>query len=141
MLLTSPHLSNFADIIYTTGMKWYESTVISGSKIGRTLGFPTANLDTAILSDVEKEGVYASDVEIDGVRHLGALYLGPRLILDETVRVLEIFLLDFNGDLYNKPLSFRLGQYIRGPQDFDSFDELIVQLEKDVAAIRLAAEK
>jgi riboflavin kinase / FMN adenylyltransferase len=115
---------------------WYEGIVISGSQLGRTLGFPTANLDANLLTHVTREGVYAASVRIDGQAYTGALYIGPRLILDETRRVLEIFVLDFEGDLYGKTLDFQLGTFVRGPMDFDTFDALIVQLEADVAAIR-----
>lgn len=117
---------------------WYEGIVISGSQLGRTLGFPTANLDPTILKDVSKGGVYAASVRIDGQAYTGALYIGPRLILDETKRVLEIFVLDFDGDLYGKTLDFQLGGFVRGPMDFDSFEALTAQLEADVAAIRAA---
>jgi len=116
--------------------EWYEGIVISGSQLGRTLGFPTANLDPALLANVAKEGVYAASVRIDGKTYIGALYIGPRLVLDETKRVLEIFVLDFDGDLYDKTVDFQLSTFVRGPMDFDSFDALIVQLEADVAAIR-----
>lgn len=115
---------------------WYKSVVVTGSKLGRTLGFPTANLDAAILTHVTQEGVYAAKVRLSGQVHFGALYLGPRLVLDETKRVLEIFVLDFDGDLYGQTLEFQLGAFVRGPMDFDSFDALITQLEADVAAIR-----
>jgi len=118
---------------------WYESVVVNGSKLGRTLGFPTANLDASVLAHVTREGVYATKVLIAGQEHIGALYLGPRLVLDETKRVLEIFLLDYGGDLYGQTLSFRLGEFVRGPMDFDSLDALIAQLKADVAAIRVVA--
>ena len=118
---------------------WYEGIVISGSQLGRTLGFPTANLDPSLLAHVTKEGVYAASVRIDGQTYVGALYIGPRLILDETKRVLEIFVLDFDGDLYGKMVDFQLGTFVRGPMDFDTFDALTTQLEADVAAIRAAA--
>ena len=119
--------------------RWYEGVVISGSQLGRTLGFPTANLDTTVLAHVMQEGVYAANVRLDGQTYIGALYIGPRLVLDETKRVLEIFLLDFDGDLYGKSLSFQLGSFVRGPMDFDSFEALTAQLEADVAAIRAEA--
>lgn len=117
---------------------WYEGIVISGSQLGRTLGFPTANLDPAILAHVMQEGVYAANVRLDGQTYTGALYIGPRLVLDETKRVLEIFVLDFDGDLYGQTLGFQLGAFVRGPMDFDSFDALTMQLEADVDAIRAA---
>lgn len=117
---------------------WYEGTVLPGSQLGRTLGFPTANLDVTILNHVTKEGVYAANIRIGSKSYIGALYLGPRLVLNETKRVLEIFLLDFDGDLYGQTLEFQLGAFVREPMDFESLDALINQLEVDVAAIRAA---
>lgn len=118
---------------------WYEGIVISGSRLGRTLGFPTANLDPAILTGITRKGVYAATVRIDGQLYTGALYIGPRLILNETKRMLEIFVLDFDSDLYGKTVDFQLGAFIREPMDFDSFEALTAQLKSDVAAIRAAA--
>lgn len=115
---------------------WHEAVVLSGSQLGRTLGFPTANLDAAVLADDTREGVYAARVRIAGSIYMGALYLGPRLVLDETKRVLEVFVLDFADDLYGKTVAFQLRTFIRDPMNFDSIDQLIPQLKADVAAIR-----
>lgn len=117
---------------------WYEAVVLEGDKIGRTLGFPTANLDASVLAHIKREGVYAATVRVKNKEYNGALYLGPRLVLNEILRVLEIFLLDFSDDIYGETVRFQLGKFVRGPMDFASLDELIAQLNADVAAIRAA---
>ena len=114
--------------------RWYESVVLSGDRIGRTLGFPTANLDAGVLKDIKKEGVYAAEVHLGSQIYRGALYLGPRIVLGETTRVLEIHLLGFNREIYGETLRFRLGKFIRPPMDFPSREALIKQLQADVAA-------
>ncbi len=67
--------------------------------------------------------------------HLGALYFGPRLINNETCNVLEVFVLDFNQDVYDKTATIQLKDFIRPPLDFNSFEEMKTQLEQDVAAV------
>ncbi len=116
--------------------EWYSNRVMRGDQYGRTLGFPTANLDAAVLLHVEKEGVYACRVRLGKQFYRGALYLGPRIVLHETKRVLEIHILDFTQEIYGKTLSFQLGPFIRPPMDFDNTDELKAQFSRDVAAVR-----
>ena len=114
---------------------WYSAIVQHGDKYGRTLGFPTANLDAELLLHVEKEGVYACRVRLGKQFYRGALYLGPRIVLRETKRVLEIHILDFDQEIYGETLSFQLGPFIRPPVDFDSTDELKAQFSNDVTAV------
>ena len=114
--------------------EWYSNRVMRGDQYGRTLGFPTANLDAAVLSHVEKEGVYACKVRLGKQFYRGALYLGPRIVLRETKRVLEIHILDFDQEIYGETLSFQLGPFIRPPMDFDNKQALTYQLALDVKA-------
>lgn len=117
---------------------WLAGQVLHGDKTGRTLGFPTANFDPMLVDDIEQEGVYASSVLVDGNPYLGALYIGPRITLGETRRVLEIHLLDFDGELYDKELLFQIGQFIRPPMDFATVDALKAQLADDISSVRRA---
>lgn len=118
--------------------EWHTGKVQRGDKIGRTLGFPTANLDPTELDNISRDGVYAAQVAVAHAHYRGVLYLGPRLTLGETRRVLEIHLVDFSGDLYDQVISFTLGPYIRPPRNFDSTQALKDQLAEDVAAVRRA---
>ena len=118
--------------------KWRHGVVLHGDKTGRTLGFPTANFDPALVDDIEREGVYAANVLVDGRPYLGALYIGPRITLGETKRVLEIHLLDFDSELYDKELRFQIGQFIRPPMDFATIDALKAQLADDISSVRRA---
>lgn len=116
--------------------EWRTGTVLHGDKTGRTLGFPTANFDPALVDDIKQEGVYAANALIDDTPYLGALYIGPRITLGETKRVLEIHLLDFDGELYDEELQFHIGKFIRPPMDFDSVDALKAQLANDILSVR-----
>jgi riboflavin kinase / FMN adenylyltransferase len=120
------------------GAAWYAGKVLEGNHLGRTIGFPTLNLDPAILPDNQQEGVYASTIRYDNRSYIGALYVGPRLVMDETKRVLEIHLLNFDQIIYGKSIRFQLGRYIRDVQDFGSFEELKIQLIADRKAVEKA---
>jgi riboflavin kinase/FMN adenylyltransferase len=114
-----------------TPNQWYSSIVQHGDKYGRTLGFPTANLDPAVLKHVTEDGVYACTVHLGREKYRGALYLGPRIVLHETKRVLEIHIINFAQEVYGETLQFQLGPFIRPPLDFQSRDDLVQQLGAD----------
>ena len=115
---------------------WYKGTVRRGTQDGRTIGFPTVNLDPTVLGKVTKEGVYGSLVKIEDKTYLGALYFGPRLVKGETTRVLEINIFDFENDIYGVEITFGLLQFIRGVANFNSMLELKDQIAKDIADIK-----
>ena len=98
--------------------KWYQGKVLKGEKLGRTLGFPTLNLDSSILSENTLQGAYAAVVKYNDREYKGALYYGPRLVLGETKNVLEIYLLDFRKEIYGKKLQFILKKFLRPPHPF-----------------------
>jgi riboflavin kinase/FMN adenylyltransferase len=112
-------------------------TVGTGAKRGRAIGFPTANLD-----DVETllpgNGVYATHVETPRGRFAGAAHIGPNATFGEDARKLEVFLLDFEGDLYGQTLNVDFIARLRGTEKFSGVEALIEQMKKDVSATRLA---
>jgi len=111
---------------------WYKTKVLPGAKNGRTIGFPTVNLDPHILISAFKEGIYASQVKYLGKTYVGALYLGPRLVKGEKNIILEIHILDFNKEIYGEEIMFSVGKFIREIMNFPSMQELKLQIEKDI---------
>ncbi|WP_068318626.1 bifunctional riboflavin kinase/FAD synthetase [Polycladidibacter hongkongensis] len=106
-----------------------------GDKRGRLLGYPTANMslgENAIL----KQGIYAVKVRIDGVLHDGVASYGRRPTFVDGKPLLEVFVFDFTGDLYDKTLDVGLVGYIRGELKFDSAEALIGQMDDDSAQAR-----
>jgi len=120
--------------------------VIHGSSRGAQIGFPTANLD-AIDTLPPTVGVYAGRAYIsdangtNGVNsdtHAAAIHIGPNPTFGEGAVKVEVHLIDFDGDLYGKPLEVDFLKRLRGVTKFDGVDALTAQLKKDVAAARKA---
>ena len=105
-------------------------TVIGGARRGTGLGFPTANL--ALPRGVAlAHGIYAVRVHIGGERHAGAAYLGRRPTFDDGEALLEVFLLDFDGDLYGREIEVEFIAFLRGDRRFDDIEALKAQIARD----------
>ncbi|QHI68219.1 bifunctional riboflavin kinase/FAD synthetase [Tichowtungia aerotolerans] len=109
--------------------------VVSGKKIGRELGFPTANIDP-LNELIPGNGVYAARTLTNGTWVDSAVFIGNRETFGCHQHVIESYLIGFNGDLYGKDLEVVLIEKIRGVSPFPSREALIEQIEKDVAQIR-----
>ena len=117
-----------------------DGEVLHGEKRGRTLGFPTANMSMDRLH-LPRFGVYAVLADIltgprAGESHAGAASLGVRPTFGVNAPNLETFLLDFNGDLYGQHLSIALVEFIRPEMSFLCVNQLVIQMEQDVAEAR-----
>lgn len=112
-----------------------EAEVVSGNKLGRKLGFPTANMDISNRTDITN-GVYRSQITIDGVVYSAMSNVGIRPSVVSTGRWLETHIFDFNGDLYGKVLTVCLVEKIRDERKFSSVAELRAQLEHDMEYCR-----
>jgi riboflavin kinase/FMN adenylyltransferase len=114
--------------------------VTGGAKRGTGLGFPTANIqlpDGVSLA----HGIYAVRVYVDGIRHAGAAYLGTRPTFDRGAPILEVFLFDFDGDLYGREIQVEFLDFLRGDQRFDNVEALKAQMARDCdKARRVIAE-
>lgn len=113
--------------------------VIQGDQIGRELGYPTANLN--LSSDyklIPPNGIYAVKVKYEGKEYSGMLNIGvrPTFVFDSPKQTLEVHLLDFKGDLYEKYLSLDLIKRIRDEKKFDNRQQLIKEIEKDEVRVR-----
>lgn len=104
--------------------------VLPGQKLGRTIGFPTANLAPGPAFRL-REGVYAVRVSIDGTTHGGVANYGRRPTVGEGAPLLEIHVFDFDGDLYGKAVEVFFVDWLRGEQKFPSLDALKAQIAED----------
>jgi riboflavin kinase/FMN adenylyltransferase len=114
--------------------------VQKGDQRGRTIGFPTANISLAGLATPPR-GVYGVRVWLDAKAHLGAANIGVRPTVDaaRTDALLEVHVLDFNGDLYGREVEVEFLFRVRDERKFDSLQSLKEQLAADVAEIRKRA--
>jgi riboflavin kinase/FMN adenylyltransferase len=106
--------------------------VTEGHKIGRQIGFPTANIQVSdSLKLIPSDGVYAVEVSFDKNIYRGMLNIGKRPTFDGLQRTVEVHIFDFIGTIYDKEITLRFKKYIREERRFNSSDELIIQLKKD----------
>ncbi len=111
-----------------------EAEVIHGKKIGRALGFPTANMSLEGY-DVER-GVYRSKVVIDGKEYRAMSNVGIRPSVGGKELLLETHIIDFRGDLYGRRLCITLQEKIRDEKRFSSISDLKDQLKRDYDTIK-----
>lgn len=116
---------------------YIKSKVKDGDHIGRTISFPTANMDYPQEIIKIARGVYAAVVEIDGKNFNAVVNYGMRpTVSDKKKMLIEAFLLDYNGSLYGKEAKVIFKRKIRNEKKFDSLYELKVQIAKDADMAR-----
>src|SRR5579872_5628984 len=96
-----------------------------GDQIGRTIGYPTANI---LIEEnyklVPSDGIFAVKVYVDGEAHKGMGYIGHRPTINGMTRNIEVNILDFDRDIYSQPIKMELLHFVRGDMKFDSLEEL-----------------
>jgi riboflavin kinase/FMN adenylyltransferase len=113
-------------------------TVIRGRALGRTIGFPTANIEVnSNIKLIPGIGVYAVEVLIDGQVYRGMLNIGLRpTVVSTDVVNLEVHILDFQQDIYDKNITVRFIERVRDEQKFESVEALKEQLKNDEKVVR-----
>ena len=118
-------------------------TVVHGERRGSTLGFPTANLEVEPTTMVPENGIYATWATIDGQRYPSATNVGVRPTFGSGPKLVEVFIMDFDQDIYGKALNVEFVERQREELAFGSVDELVRQMKLDVEQAReiLAVEQ
>lgn len=118
----------------------YETSgkVISGEQRGRDLGFPTANIAVSNLKLLPKQGVYAVKIIVKGIIHYGMANLGvkPTFVEGETIPSLEVYIFDFDEDIYGEEVTVYWHNHVRDEVKFNGVDEIVHQLNQDEKQIR-----
>jgi riboflavin kinase/FMN adenylyltransferase len=125
------------------GRRWdVDGVVVHGAKRGRTIGVPTANITTDIAVPV-RAGIYAVTLSVEGgPPHAAVASLGTNpTFVDGGGLVLEVHVLDFDGDLYGKRARTTFVEHLRDEAKFDSVDALIEQIRRDIEAARLVLRR
>lgn len=109
-----------------------QGRVISGASRGGKLGFPTANLEIDPEQALPTDGVYVSQAYINGEAHKSMTYVGKNPTFGGHQCTVEVYILDYEGDLYGSELEVDLIERLRGEQQFATAEELKQQIAKDV---------
>ena len=129
-------LNRLAEVHAMLGQPYTVSgRVAHGDKLGRTIGFPTANVPLK-RRVAPVSGVYAVEVLCSGHLHHGVANVGTRPTVNGRRTQLEVHIFDFSGDLYGKRIQVRLCHKLRDEKKFDSFASLKQQIEQDALAAR-----
>lgn len=110
--------------------------VVKDRQVGRTIGFPTANIPYPAGKYPLKIGVYESRVDIDGKTYRGITNYGARPTFENEYVTTETYLDGFTGDLYGKTLTVEFVRYLRDVRKFESVDALKNQLTEDIGRVR-----
>jgi riboflavin kinase/FMN adenylyltransferase len=113
-----------------------DARVEHGEEVGRHLGFPTANLSIAAEKCLPEPGVYAMWVRVDDAWHMAATNVGYRPTFGGDRLTVEAFLLDFAADLYDRDVRAVFVERLREERRYDSIDELVAQISRDVEQVR-----
>ena len=112
-------------------------TIVKGRQLGRTIGFPTANMqvdDAAKL--IPANGVYAVSVEYGGQTLSGMLNIGFRPTVAGTNQTIETYIFDFDKDIYGEHMTLKFREFLRPEQKFDGLPALVAQLKRDEESAR-----
>ena len=105
--------------------------VVHGKKLGRTIGFPTANLETGSIKLLPKKGAYIVEVYVDGTFYKGMLSIGTNPTVNGEKLTVEVNILDFDQDIYDKNITVKFRDFLHEEIKFEGIEKLIDRLEED----------
>ncbi|WP_313100093.1 bifunctional riboflavin kinase/FAD synthetase [Epilithonimonas sp.] len=107
--------------------------VIHGKKLGRTIGYPTANIEVPINKLLPKSGAYIVEVYIDNLFYKGMLSIGTNPTIDDKSKSLhtEVYILDFDQDIYDKEITIKFRDFLHDEIKFEGLEKLIERLDED----------
>lgn len=105
--------------------------VVEGNKIGRTLGFPTANMKVDSIKLLPKNGAYIVEVNVLGKRHKGMLSIMTNPTLGAAEKTVEVYILDFNKDIYGEKITVYFRDFLHEEIKFENLEKLKERLEAD----------
>lgn len=133
-LIAKGYLKEANDLLYEPFM--LRGNVIGGKKLGRKIGFPTANMTYDDKYLLPKTGVYYTNIMVDGILHRGISSVGFNPTVEGKELSIETHILDFNEEIYGKEVKVYFIEYMRDEEKYDSLDGLVAQLKKDEQAAK-----
>jgi riboflavin kinase / FMN adenylyltransferase len=117
----------------------FAGLVAKGRQLGRTIGFPTANVQVSeSFKLIPANGVYAVRILVRGQSHFGIMNIGNRPTVEGIGRTQEVFIFDFDADIYGEKLTAELLHFIRPEQRFEGLEALKTQIYKDIEVAKAA---
>ena len=114
--------------------------VLHGDGRGNSLGYPTVNAECTGFCALLPHGVYKTEVEILGKRYVGMTNVGTCPTFEKRRAHIETYILDYSGDLYEREITLSFLDFIRPERKFETGEELVLQIEKDVEKLRFMRE-
>lgn len=111
--------------------------VVHGNKIGRTLGFPTANIELLSNYPIPKIGIYETKTIIGEKKYMSVTSIGTNPTVGGDIIKIETYILDFDEDIYDENLEIEFIEYLRTEMKFNSLEELKTQMQKDVDRVKI----
>jgi riboflavin kinase/FMN adenylyltransferase len=106
-------------------------TVVHGKKLGRTIGYPTANISTESIKLLPKKGAYIVEVFIKDQLYKGMLSVGTNPTVNGEKLTIEVYILDFEGDIYDENIIVKFRDFLHEEIKFEGLDKLIERLDED----------
>lgn len=106
-------------------------TVVHGKKIGRTIGYPTANIETDPVKLLPKKGAYIVEVFVKDKHYKGMLSIGTNPTVNGEKLTVEVYILNFDGDIYNEKITVAFRDFLHDEIKFEGLEKLIEKLDED----------
>ncbi|WBX97403.1 bifunctional riboflavin kinase/FAD synthetase [Chryseobacterium gambrini] len=106
-------------------------TVVHGKKIGRTIGYPTANIETESIKLLPKKGAYIVEVFVKNQQYKGMLSVGTNPTVNGEKLTVEVYILDFEGDIYDEEITVKFRDFLHDEIKFEGLEKLIERLDDD----------
>lgn len=106
-------------------------TVVHGKKLGRTIGYPTANIETENLKLLPKKGAYIVEVFVKNQKYKGMLSVGTNPTVNGDKLTVEVYILDFEGDIYDEKITVKFRDFLHEEIKFEGLEKLIEKLDED----------
>ena len=106
-------------------------TVVHGKKLGRTIGYPTANIETESLKLLPKKGAYIVEVFVKDQQYKGMLSVGTNPTVNGEKLTVEVYILDFEGDIYDENITVKFRDFLHEEIKFEGLEKLIERLDED----------
>ncbi|WP_029293426.1 bifunctional riboflavin kinase/FAD synthetase [Chryseobacterium hispalense] len=106
-------------------------TVVHGKKLGRTIGYPTANIETDPIKLLPKKGAYIVEVFIKGEQYKGMLSIGTNPTVNGEKLTVEVYILDFEGNIYDEKITVAFRDFLHDEIKFEGLEKLIERLDED----------